>query len=345
MRQLASTNNMTRGMQLLLLVMHLHCCLAAHIDELPAVIQPVELHSYDEGATAQYLEAREVVQLGAGGATAALGLLVNLPKTDILDNLNSGFTIFTSAPKAITEAHREGHSTTQFFHNSQQFQRRLANDAGLDVRLASLSLSVERSFQTISGFELEVSVAKAFAQALVSITYATEDNLASLELRPDFLASFRSLPVTVENEWMGAAWLKFGEFIEAWGTHVITAAFTGATFEAYSSSKSSLAYSSRQMEARACFNAEGLNRGIEGCAGFSDNEKREAASLQAYDKRFAKGGTAATRNALLTQPVTADAIEAFLNDAAEDETPVRYIIKSALQILYKLKAQPDDVVL
>lgn len=259
------------------------------------------------------------------GAKTALGKIVNLPRTNILDSLNSGHPLFTTHPESNTEPYSRGGSSLQYFQTSDKLKQHISSDANLDTSAASsLSVTMKTTFDLISDFETNVSVAKAYAESLVSVSYVTKEHLDKLTLRPDFLASFNALPITIANEWTPSAWYHAAEFLETWGTHVIVAAYTGATFDTYSIAKSSLDYSQQELEARACLHAEGFNQALRGCGGFSEAQKKNAATLSANDKRYAKGGSSTTRNQLLSQEVTKEVLDKFLSEAAVDEEPVKY---------------------
>lgn len=240
-----------------------------------------------------------------------------------------------------TEAHHTG-SSYDYYASTKAFYSKMASTASLDVPLQStftLGATLSSVIQTASLEESNVSGMSLIVSALTEKVILEKDCLINdhmAELSMGFLGDFEQLPLTINSPWMQNSWRPYGNFLNKYGSHVVTSVLRGVSIRQTSFAESSKSYSQRDFQVKSCISLAGPTTigslGVEACADVSKNEISSVTNMNTVDKLIIRGGTSETRNALKKER-TNELIEAFLNQADRTAESVEHTFSSVWDIL------------
>ncbi|XP_024521311.1 DELTA-alicitoxin-Pse2b-like [Selaginella moellendorffii] len=270
------------------------------------------------------LSAGELLQL-LGEQEGSLGTGVYLPRANILETQAGGLNIFSNLNEdavIILDVNKVDYQTS-FYESTERFYMSLGAEASISGNYQAVSATLQSTFNSISAGEQEISALSLDAVSISKMKTLNSNKVDHLPLNPKFFEELQTLPVEVAEPGVSSSWTPFQQFLSKWGSHYISTIYTGSLLQQWSSAKSSKSYSQQQFKAQACLKLEGLQSGVEGCAGVSQESKRESANLEMHNKLFVKGGTPETR-AKLTQDRSKELMFTFMEEGATSSLAVQY---------------------
>ncbi len=133
-----------------------------------------------------------------------------------------------------------------------------------------------------------------------------------------------------------ASWAPYINFLRQ-GSHVVTQQLLGSRFQQWESSSAESAVAISTLKAKACATVEGIDEtgggwSVRGCQGYSEAQKRSAATTQSSDHTVILGGGSEARNNLL-KGVTKETLDAFIDSADAATQPIQFLYKPVWEIL------------
>ncbi|KAL2619900.1 hypothetical protein R1flu_000105 [Riccia fluitans] len=174
-------------------------------------------------------------------AVRSLGRCVYLPDVTLESDHLSEPMIFDAddlGELAKTESDNFASVNSNWFEESKTLKASIATEMGISGGYRGVELSVSSAFNKVTGHETDVKVADVHAVSYSSRTFVERgSNLYKFPLKSDFLKDFQGFPVTVKDPHTDSAWGPFRDFMNKWGSHIVTAAYTGVVFQSWSSAK------------------------------------------------------------------------------------------------------------
>lgn len=281
---------------------------------------------------------------GLGGAEE-LGRAVNLRKIDLLGNFQqSEASIFVDVPSKCFKTQTLSYSGSyyDYYASTKDFYSKLAVSAGLDVSLestftlgASLTSVISSKKSTtsrVSGISLNV---KALTEKILMDKDCLNDDSITI-LNKHVLRELETLDVHIQQPWLSTSWRAYNNFLNTFGSHVITSVVRGSRIRQTTFAQSSEAYSQRDFQVRSCVSLSGPTEvgkiGVKACANVSKSEISRTTHMNTIDKLIISGGTKETRNAL-SQRRTEELIENLLNEAEKSPASVEHTFRAIWHIL------------
>ncbi|XP_068712440.1 DELTA-thalatoxin-Avl2a-like [Montipora foliosa] len=277
--------------------------------------------------------------------TFELGKGINLRKVNLLSDFQEHeASVFEELPSSCfkrTELHDSG-SHFDYYASTKAFYSKTAVGAGLDASLQStftLGATLSSVIQTKDSKTNEVSGMSLNVRALTEKILVKKDCLDDVDvstLTKRLLKDFERLPLTFDKPWLANSWKPYYNFLETFGSHVITSVKRGSSIKQTSFAESSKSYSQRDFQVKSCVSLAGPTSvgkvGVEACANVSQSEASSASHMNTVDKLIVRGGTKETRNALFKQR-TDELIEKLMNEADESDAAVEHSFRSIWDIL------------
>lgn len=274
-----------------------------------------------------------------------LGKAVDLRSINLLvDFQEAEAKIFDSIPADCLKTKKltDSGSNYNYYASSKDFYKSLAVSAGLDASLqASYTLGTTFNYVTsgkqstsskVSGISLNVQTLTG--KILVEKNCLDDDTITTLTKR--VLRDLEELPVRVEKPWLRNSWKKYGEFLNTFGSHVITAVGLGALVKETTFAESSEAYSQRDFQVKSCVSLAGSTpvgqMGVKACSNVSASEISKTTNMNIVNKTIVLGGTAKTRHAVLKMR-TQELMTKFLDEANECPGSVQHKFRAIWEIL------------
>ena len=278
--------------------------------------------------------------------TDELGRAINLQGINLLaDFREEEASIFQKIPQECfsrPETPASG-SFYDYYENTKKFYSSVAVSAHLDASLQStfaLSatltsvLSGEKSTSSnVSGISLTERAYKE--KILVDKDCLNDKSKAPFTKR--FVKALTALPTVVYKPWKPTSWKEYQDFLNTYGSHVITSVIRGASIRQTTFTQSSEAYSQRDFQVKSCVSLSGPTEvgelGVKACANVTNSEVSKSTSMDTIDKVFVRGGTEETKSTL-TVKRTKELIEKLLKEASTHPASVDHTFRSVWDILH-----------
>ncbi|XP_022779049.1 DELTA-alicitoxin-Pse2b-like [Stylophora pistillata] len=292
------------------------------------------------------------------GETGGLGKIIFLPRINLLaDFQEKENSIFDPlSPKCITKKTLKSSSSKfHYYKSTKALYKSLATESSLSASLTSsftLSATVSVATKSKSSEKTEVSGISLIMQALTEKIYVDKECLLSSKrssLKEEFKKHLKTLPLKIEKPWLHHSWKAYSDFLETYGSHVITSEEEGSRFQQMVFAESSESYSERDFQVRACISAAGPTSygklDVAACSNVSESEKSEATKMSTSETRFVRGGLRDTNSALTNGKASAELIKKLLNEAKKSPSPVQHTFMPIWIILksHFISGDDDDV--
>ena len=276
--------------------------------------------------------------------TAELGKALNLHKTNILEDFKEReASIFEPFPEECFKKEKLNISKSyyNYYESTKAFYSKLATSTGLDVSLEStysLGVTLNSVTKRTNSKESNLSGISLVVEALVKKLRLNKDclNDDNHNFKKSFIADLERLPLKINRPWLQNSWRSYHDFLEEYGSHVVTSVLRGSRIKQMSFTRSSKSYSERELQVKACVSLAGTisagNIGVSACTNVTKSESYKAYQMSTTDKRIVRGGSSATRNKLLHN-MSKELIERLMNEASETHSSVQHTFRAVWQIL------------
>lgn len=236
-----------------------------------------------------------------------------------------------------------------FFKDTKSFYSTITSTAGLTSSLQSdfsLSFTLDSVSKGISSFKRTVTGNSLLIMAAAGQTLLIKDCVNNpSHIDENLLRDFAALPEVIKSPWQLNSWQLYEVFLKKHGSHVVTAVTNGSSINQMAFADTSDSYSERDFQVKSCLSLAGPTDvgelDVSMCAGIDQSEITKVSTMTMSDSLVVRGGTQATRNALIKQR-TAELIETFLNEANRTHAPVHYTFTSIWDILQGIFAGVDQ---
>ena len=278
------------------------------------------------------------------GETTEIGKVINLAKTNLLEDFKeSESSVFESFPLPCYRKENLNFSRSYFeyYESTMAFFSKLATQAGLDASLQSaysLSTSLNSVTQSTSSSESKVSGISLIVEALTEKIHLNKDclNDESSKLKQSFMDKLERLPLKIDEPWERNSWRSYYDFLDDYGSHVVTSVMRGVRIKQMSFSRSSKSYSERDFQVKSCVSFAGPTSvgkvGVSACANISKSESSKASDMSTTDKLFIRGGSRETRSQLLHDR-SKELIQQLMNEAADTHSSVQHTFRAIWKVL------------
>ena len=276
--------------------------------------------------------------------TAELGKALNLHKTNILEDFKEReASIFEPFPEECFKKEKLNISKSyyNYYESTKAFYSKLATSTGLDVSLEStysLGVTLNSVTKRTNSKESNLSGISLVVEALVKKLRLSKDclNDDNHNFKKSFIADLERLPLKINRPWLQNSWRSYHDFLEEYGSHVVTSVLRGSRIKQMSFTRSSKSYSERELQVKACVSLAGTisagNIGVSACTNVTKSESYKAYQMSTTDKRIVRGGSSATRNKLL-HDMSKELIERLMSEASETHSSVQHTFRAVWQIL------------
>ena len=276
--------------------------------------------------------------------TQELGKVIYLRTTNLLEDFKEKETsIFEAFPSECFR--KENLSSTrshfEYYESTKDFYSKLATQAGLDASLQSaysLSTTLSSVTQSTSSSESKVSGISLIVESLTEKIHLDKDclNDESFKLKKSFTDKLERLPLKIDEPWERNSWRSYNDFLDDYGSHVVTSVMRGARIKQMSFSRSSESYSQRDFQVKSCVSFAGPTSigkvGVSACANVSKSESSKASHMSTTDKLLIRGGSRQTRNQLLNDR-SKELIQQLMNEAADTASSVQHTFRAVWKVL------------
>ena len=278
------------------------------------------------------------------GETTEIGKVINLPKTNLLEDFKeSEASVFESFPLPCyrKETLNFSRSYFEYYESTKAFFSKLATQAGLDASLQSsysLSISLSSVTQSTSSSASKVSGISLIVESLTEKIHLDKDCLydENYKFKKSFMDKLETLPLKIDEPWERNSWRPYYDFLELYGSHVITSVTRGARINEMSFARSSRSYSQREFQVKSCVSLGGPTSAgtvdVSACANVSSTEASRTSDMSTTDKLFIRGGSRETR-AMLLQRRSKELIEKLMNEAGDIHSSVQHTFKELWTVL------------
>ena len=278
------------------------------------------------------------------GETTEIGKVINLPKTNLLEDFKeSEASVFESFPLPCyrKETLNFSRSYFEYYESTKAFFSKLATQAGLDASLQSsysLSISLSSVTQSTSSSASKVSGISLIVESLTEKIHLDKDCLydENYKFKKSFMDKLETLPLKIDEPWERNSWRPYYDFLELYGSHVITSVTRGARINEMSFARSSRSYSQREFQVKSCVSLGGPTSAgtvdVSACANVSSTEASRTSGMSTTDKLFIRGGSRETR-AMLLQRRSKELIEKLMNEAGDIHSSVQHTFKELWTVL------------
>lgn len=260
---------------------------------------------------------------------AFLGNGVYLPSTDVGTGIDPLGAIFDGNIGSYIreQPHAVLRTSKDFQHSSEALFREFGVTFDMTAPIKVLQLNFGASFSKISGSLSNVTSAFARVESYSKRVFLATGADAQIPLSSAFLQDFRALPEPPQGA-LDSEWVSYRSFLFKWGTHYVSNIFFGSWLSQWSVASSTLGYSERQLEARACAKLKSTTvssavPSIDACLGFTNNELSSSLALTSRDTLEVKGGEEDTAAALHTHR-NETLVQDFIRQGRTSNHTVRY---------------------
>ena len=276
--------------------------------------------------------------------TAELGKAINLAKTNLLEDFKERETsIFEVFPSKCFKKENLDNTESRFeyYKSTKAFYTQLGSQAGLDASLKSaytLSATLDSVTQSASSSKSKVSGISLIVESLTEKIHLDKNCLIDpgFRFKKSFLDKLERLPLKIDEPWVRNSWRSYNDFLNTYGSHVITSVMRGARIKQTSFSRSSESYSERDFQVKSCVSFAGPTSvgkvGVSACANISKSESSKASDMSTTDKLFIRGGSRKTRSQLLHDR-SKELIQQLMNEAADTHSSVQHTFRAIWKVL------------
>ena len=263
----------------------------------------------------------------------------------------------------------------ELYTSSSATENAITDDFSLDASLWGQAISLSTSYTDITKTSEEVMTMKSDIWQ-VDHSYNINDSCVRCSpLHPDLVSDWAALrnnydttdPFTVQQGYplwsvsrsnclqQLGPWSAYYnvecklvyDFVQRWGTHMVTGVKTGSRASYWASSLTTKSYNEEDFKAKICASVNGLDASVNACAGVSTQAIQQSSS---YDIRITKhilGGVEHGAGAQLAASNSAsdsiDIMAQFMNEAANSTSPIFYSLKPIWEVLgMRRDATPVD---
>lgn len=276
--------------------------------------------------------------------TQELGKVINLGKTNLLEDFKEKETsIFEAFPSECFRKEKLNitRSLFEYYKSTKAFYSKLATQAGLDASLQSaysLSATLDSVTESTSSSESKVSGISLIVEALTEKIHLNKDCLTdeSSKLKQSFMDKLERLPLKIDEPWERNSWRPYKNFLDDYGSHIVTSVKRGVRIEQTSFSRSSKSYSERDFQVKSCVSFAGPTSvgkvGVSACANISKSESSKASDMSTTNKLLIRGGSRETRSQLLHDR-SKGVIQQLMNEAADTHSSVQHTFRAIWKVL------------
>jgi hypothetical protein len=221
--------------------------------------------------------------------------------------------------------------------NTKSIVSSMATSIGLNGTYDQEAAIVGGSFNYMTGHDVQstsdvnnviLTISAPTAGAQMLNTASCSDN----NILQDVLDAVENLPVVFDA-------VKYRDFLDKYGSYVLTNIVFGAKVYDTASTIDTDDTQTDNMEMALCAKVEGVSPSaagysVDGCAKYTSQQKQDVKTNQMKMDRYVWGGTYATRNQLLTTSViNPNDLCGFLNSATESDSAISYRFKPIWELL------------
>ena len=133
----------------------------------------------------------------------------------------------------------------------------MATSTGLEVSQEStysLGVTLNSVTKRTNSKESNLSGISIVVEALVKKLRLSRDclNDDNHNFKKSFIADLERLPLKINRPWLQNSWRSYHDFLEEYGSHVVTSVLRGSRIKQMSFTRSSKSYSERELQVKAC---------------------------------------------------------------------------------------------
>ncbi|XP_032239538.2 DELTA-alicitoxin-Pse2b-like [Nematostella vectensis] len=279
--------------------------------------------------SAENIPAPEITDYGP------LGQTFNVPKLDLISKQLSptGTTIATPFNKKkcyVVSGIRKSTNNDLYFSNTREAYNFLNTDT-------KISASLEGKYSMKASLDAVTSSISSSSEEIKGLVVRVEDRSAHAGLRKGclheikfkqrFLRDFRALPTKISDPSKASSWYDYSNFINKYGTHMVTGVIYGASIYSYSFARSNKEYSQKEFAIKACGEFAGKTAvgevGAKACVGVTQKDIEKSSDFEMSKKVVVRGGQVETRSKLLFER-NKELITQFLKEGKERPSPIAY---------------------
>jgi hypothetical protein len=226
----------------------------------------------------------------------------------------------------------------------QNFVSQSMVEANLNGSYKTSVLSVKGSVEAMTGHSSDVTTKFNTTHMEVDvITHVVDFQQNSgcwseKNIDPEFLDRFTSLAlIDSANVGSASSWTPYVQFLETQGSHVMMQQQIGSAFQQWESSSSEESGIASTLEIKGCAQVEGTQStpgwSVQACAAYNNEERQKALHTQTNSRRLILGGTQTTRTKL-TQGLTKETLNDFIEAAPQGDQAIRFVFKPIWGLLY-----------
>ena len=277
-----------------------------------------------------------MLTLAEGQWTDFLGYVVNLrDQKDIgaVHTLN-GRSIFKSLPPECYTKIRTVNPIRSYsrskFESTNSFYESLASEVGLSGNFLgqfTMGLTLKEKSQNTYDGSVEVAGTSVNIMAVASTAIIKKDCIYgfNFSLSDEITNTFKALP-TVNQPELDGSWAKYQDFLNSFGSHVLTHKNYGASVKQFTFSEKVQKYTEKQLNLKSCIDF-GLGDKIPFtlgiCGGISRDERNSVSELTVTEHTEIRGGTPTT-GAELHRNRSDALINKLFKEGMENETVINY---------------------
>ena len=161
-------------------------------------------------------------------------------------------------------------------------------------------------------------------------------NDEGFKFRQNFIDKLERLPLRIDEPWERNSWRPYSDFLDTYGSHVVTSVIRGARIKQMSFSRSSDSYSQREFQVKICVSFAGPTSigkvGVSACANVSKSESEHSKDMNTVDRVFIRGGRMKTRNKL-RHDRSNELIQQPMDEAADTHSAAQQNFRAVWKVL------------
>lgn len=276
-----------------------------------------------------------------------------LPRINLLETITGGQNIFnsTTLPKCITQTNiQDDHNILEWYKDNEVLYRAVADEAGLSGSYGgsfTLKTSLDSVYSTESWKVTEVkssSLDYGSYKEIVEINKVCAFNRSMLTA--NFMTDLNSLPTMIGDPSDVDSWEAYDQFINKYGSHVLSKVHLGARLQHFATTESSSSYNESAFMARLCLDVEGADPGqkfsVTGCEAFSKDDRQASEEYNMNLASFIRGGDPNLR-AKLQVSLDPTTIEQFIASAQNITNPIQYGFTPLWEVVSQLDTPKTDM--
>jgi len=283
-----------------------------------------------------------------------LGKGFDLKRLDILSSRVGGTTIFEPFDStkcfSIVPQNQATHQHTDAWENADSFYASVESETGISADLLSdytLGATLNSKSSSISQGTVEVhgSSYRMWTETKI-ITLIEDCYTVNPNADPSFMSNLLQLyPGFIVPSQQATTWMPYENFINTFGSHIVTEVTFGASIRQWSFSRASDSYTMRDLQISTCVEFEGpTNVGqlnVEGCYGISEDDIQQAESRSVESTLDVLGGSTDTRNSLFAGR-SDELLQSLMNEGVTYPQPIDYRYRPIWEVIQMMAEGTDD---